>query len=260
MILNPYYYKELKMLYKFNFLKLMLFLLIIKFSDVYAKNEQVYIVGVENIDYMPYYTVNSSGEYGGYSRDLLDLFCKKNNIKFKYQPMSVLRLFREFLDGNVDFKFPDDKLWQSQLKADKNIFYSNNAVEYIDGLIIRNEFKDKKIEDLKIIGTIRGFEVGVYKEKNIKILESSSIAELLNKLDKKEIDGVYFNINVALNFINKNNFFKNKFAFKKEFPYTRDYYKLSSIKHKDIILKFNQFLIKSNTEINKLKKKYNIFI
>ncbi|APJ03345.1 transporter substrate-binding domain-containing protein [Silvanigrella aquatica] len=241
-----------------SFLKFILALCALNINQAIADSKPTYVIGVENITYDPYYTVKENGEYGAFARDIFDLFAKKSNIQFKYEPMPVARLFKEYLGGGLDFKYPDSSLWMSEGRKNKNIIYSDNVVEYIDGAIIKAENKNKDISFIKKLGTIRGFEVGEYKKRQIQIEESSNIPELIDKLDNNKIDAVFFNVAVALNYVNRNKYFKNKFIFKKEYPYLHDYYRLSTMKHKDVIDKFNLFLKKNIKEINEMKKKNKI--
>jgi ABC-type amino acid transport substrate-binding protein len=216
------------------------------------------VIGVENITYAPYYTILSDGEYGAFSRDVFNLFAKKNNINIKFEPLSVARLFKEFFSGNIEFNYPDSELWQKEDRVGKTIFYSDNVVDYIDGIIIKTENKTKDISFIKTLGTIRGFEIGVFKEKRINVVESSSIQDLIEKLYNDKVDAVYFNVAVALNYVNENKVLKNKLFFKKDFPYSMGYYKLSSNKNKEFIDKFNLFLKKNKKEIKELKNKNKI--
>jgi ABC-type amino acid transport substrate-binding protein len=185
---------------------------------------------------------------------------QKTGVKFKFLPMPIFRLYKEFIDGNIDFKFPDSVNWQSEMKKNKNIIYSDDVITYIDGIVMKNENKNMTISEIKTIGTIRGFELKEYKNKNknIKFLESNNISELIDDLYKEKIDAVYFNVAVALHVVNNNVLFKNKFLFRKDLPYVLDHYKISTIKNKILIDDFNNFLKNNNKEIMELRKKNGI--
>ena len=243
-----FYNKSIKCIFLFIFLQ---------FN--YAQS-QTYSVGVENLNYAPYFYIDSSGNYKGFSNDIFELFMQNTGIKFKFLPMPIFRLYKEFIDGNIDFKFPDSINWQSEMKKNKNIIYSDDVITYIDGIVMKNENKNKNISEIKTIGTIRGFEVKEYKDKNknIKFLESNNISELIDSLYKDKIDAVFFNIAVALYIVNNNVQYKNKFMFRKDLPYVLDHYKMSTIKNKKLIEDFNNFLKNNNKEIKDLKKKNGI--
>lgn len=238
--------------------KILVIALVLNHIVTFSEPQKTYTISVENLSYSPFYDTDNYGSYTGFSKDLFDLFAKKNNIKLNYQPMPVARLLKEFFNGNIDFKYPDSELWQKENRVNKNIFYSNNVVEFIDGIVMKVEYKNKDISFIKTLGTIRGFESGGYREKGIRINESSNIPELIDKLYQNKVDAVYFNVVVALHYINHNEQFKNKFMFKKEFPHSKEFYKLSTMKHKDVIEKFNLFLKRNEKEIKKLKQKHGI--
>ena len=223
------------------------------------QNKITYTVGVENIDYAPYFSIDANGNYGAFARDFLDLFAKKNNIEFKYIPMPIAMLYEEFINGSIDFKYPDNPNWFLEEKKGKNIIYSDGAVEYVDGVILKSENKNMDIKLLKSIGTINGFDTKIYSDKGLKIIEYRSIQDLIENLNSNNVDCIYFNVAVALKFINKNPEYKGKFIFQKNFPYTMQKYSLSTIKNKEIIELLNKFLKTNSKEINELKKKNKIF-
>ncbi len=225
---------------------------------LFSEDKKTYTISVENISYKPYFYTDLSKNYKGFSRDLFDLFAKKNNIQIEYSPMPVARILKDFFNGDINFKFPDVASWQKENRVNKKIIYSDNVVEYIDGVIVKVENKNKNLSFLKTLGTIRGFETSVYKMKGIRIDESSNIPELIDKLSNNKVDAVFFNVSVAIHYINNNAKYKNKFLFKRDFPYLREYYKLSTMKHKDFIDKFNVFLRTNRKEINALKLKNGI--
>ncbi len=241
-----------------RFFKILVITFFFSSNILFSKDKTTYTISVENISYKPYFYTDSSKNYKGFSRDLFDLFAKKNNIRIEFQTMPVARILKDFFNGDIDIKFPDVAKWQKEKRVNKKIFYSENVVEFIDGVIVKVENKNKDLSFLKTIGTIRGFETSIYKKKGIRIIESSNIPELIDKLNNNMVDGVFFNVSVAIHYINSNKKYKNKLIFKKDFPYYRDYYKLSSMKNKDFINKFNVFLRTNSKEINALKLKNGI--
>ncbi len=65
-----------------------LFCLISGLVPVQAKN---YTLGVENLNYLPYYA-NDQKEYYGFARQFFDLFAKEQGITFEYKVLPVKRL------------------------------------------------------------------------------------------------------------------------------------------------------------------------
>lgn len=69
-----------------------------------------FTIGVENLSYYPHYTMES-GQYEGFARDILDSFAKAKGHKFIYKPVVVSELTKDFINGKVDFKYPDNQYW-----------------------------------------------------------------------------------------------------------------------------------------------------
>ena len=238
----------------------LIFCVIISFVFCSSSMAKEYIVGVENLDYLPYYS-GVKNEYKGLAKDLLDAFAEKQGITFKYKVIPVRRLFKALLDQSVDFKFPDNPYWQGEMKKGKNIVYSDAVVNTIDGIMVLPARKGMGVKKLKKIGTVMGFTPWEYKgdiDKGIiKLSENSNFSGLLTQVIKKRIDGAYINPVVAGYQLEKMNK-KEQLVFDSGLPYAKNDYQLSTIKQKDIIDAFNLFLKKNKALVDELKAKYSI--
>lgn len=226
----------------------------------YAGNN-TYSIGVEDLDYFPYYA-NDNNEYTGFSRELFDMFSREYGYTFKYQKLPVKRLLEEFLSLDVDFKFPDNPHWKINLKNEHNIVYSNSVVDYIDGTLVLHKNKGRGIKAFKTLGIIRGFTAWDYLDylstTNIELVENSSFSGLLRQVNLGRIDGIYCNI-VAARYKIEDVFNKPYvLIFDPGLPYSKNSYMLSSIKHQKIIREINSFMVKKKRMIDSLKKKYKI--
>lgn len=222
-----------------------------------------YVIGVEDISYLPYYTTDGK-EYSGFARELLDGFGKAANIEFEYLPLPINNLFGKFLAPNskVDFKFPDNETWAQDLKKDFKLIYSNAVVEYTDGVMVTPARHGQGRDKIKKLATFRGFTawdfLGDIKSGKIEIKENDSMTGLLQQTIKGFVDGAYVNISVA-GYILRNSLKKeSELLFDENLPHTRSNYKLSTIKHPDIAKKFNEYLEKNKTSILLLKQKWGI--
>ena len=112
---------------------------------------------------------------------------------------------------------------------------------------------DYKIDAITHSIRIEGSKLGINN-----IFDASLVVNLIDSLYKDKTDAVFFNIAVALNVVNNNVKYKNKFMFRKDLPYVLDHYKISTIKNKKLIEDFNIFLKNNNKEIIDLKKKNGI--
>jgi len=230
------------------------------FCIVSACNADNLIVGVESTQYFPQYQYEN-GEYTGYARELLDLFAKHNGHSLTYTALPVKRLLDAFLASEIDLKYPDNKYWAGDMKAPYAVKYSDPVVDYIDGTLVLPENVGKGVEELKRLGTLRGFTAFGYfpdiEAGTVKIRENSNLEALIKQVRNKRIDGVYFNVNVAYYYL-LNDQSSDKPVFDASLPHTRSSYTLSSIKRPDVIKQFNAFLISHADEIAALKTQYKV--
>ena len=106
------------------------------------------VIGVENIDYDPIYSIKS-GQYTGYARDLLDQFAKQYHHTITYWPLPIVRLFHELVEEEIDLKFPDNPNWGSDFKKESAISYSQSTLSYIDGIMVpTNKLGQTKLKTL----------------------------------------------------------------------------------------------------------------
>lgn len=222
---------------------------------------QVYTIGVENIDYYPFYSINAKGEYIGFARDVFDLFAAQNKMSFVYEVRSVKKLDQEFInERRFDFKFPDNKLWKIVNKKGSEVFYSMPVCNFIDGVIVREENKDKNIQFFEKlgIGVVRGYTILGFENSRVPISESPDIQTLIEKLKYNLISGAYFNVEVALNKLMDIKTKKNSFVFNQKIPYYKSSFYLSTFNYPEIIIDFNQFMNENRDKISTLKRKYGI--
>ncbi|MCP4161279.1 MAG: transporter substrate-binding domain-containing protein [Deltaproteobacteria bacterium] len=220
-----------------------------------------YIIGVEKLDYMPYYS-GKGKEYKGFIRDLLDAFAKEKGYTFKYKPLPVRRLFNLFINKKVDFKFPDNPNWKSGIKKGKDVIYSDIVIKTIDGVLVLPENKGKGIKGLKKLGTVMGFTPWPYKKMidkgKIKSYENPNFQGLLKQVLAGKISGAYINVVVAAYQLDKKLNKAGDLVYDPGLPSDRSNFLMSTIKHKDVITLLNKYLVKNKKFVKSLKKKYEI--
>ncbi len=245
-----------------QFIRIILRVLVLNCLIINAYSQgKTFIVGVENLSYLPYYSAET-GDYTGFSRDVLDAFAKKHGYTFKYQSLPLERLFNYFVGGKLDFKYPDAPMWQKDLKKGKNITYSEKVVDYIDGVVVLPKKKGAGLGKLKVLGAVKGFTVWDYlghvKAKSVALDEVSNMGSLLKKTLAGRVDGAYLNVEVAKYNLEKSLKKPNGLVFDGGLPHTKGSYYLSSMKHHEIIKQFNAFLKEDKAKVDALKKKYKI--
>ncbi len=221
-----------------------------------------FTIGVEETDYLPIYN-GAEGGYTGYARELLDTFGKEYKHQFVYKPLPIKRLFDEFATKKtLDFKFPDNPQWQTDIKKNSNVMYSSPAVVVTEGLLVLPANKGKGIKSITKIGTLRGFTPWPYMDlitaKKIIVNEANSANASIEMTKEGRIDGAYLNT-ISANYIMGDIMKKPGILVLDEtLPNNKSDFSLASIAHPVIIKQFNEFLVKEKDAVAKLKAKYKI--
>ena len=94
-----------------------------------------FVVGVGDYEYLPHHGLVDN-QYTGYAREVLDLFAQKSGYTFTYRPLPWKRVILEYMNGDLDFIFPDNSYWDTEPKEGKDVYYSDPVVAYIDGVVV----------------------------------------------------------------------------------------------------------------------------
>lgn len=223
---------------------------------------QTYVVGVETGNFMPHYGVDEQGQYNGFARELLDLFAQYAGVTFTYKPLPVDKLVPALAEGKVDFKYPDHPDWARPAKTGDRMSYSQPIVEYVDGVLVTPRRVGLDLDHLKRIGLVNGWTAWGYQEKieasQILLVPSNSLPEMIRQALLKNSDGVYYNVVVALHYINNVRARPGVLVFDPNLPHTRSAYRLSTIRHAELLRRFDSFLTERHKEIAALKAKYQV--
>jgi polar amino acid transport system substrate-binding protein len=222
---------------------------------------QTYKVGVENIEYYPQYSYKN-GEYGGFARALLDAFAKDKGYTFQYQALPVIRLFSEFVNLELDLKYPDNEKWSSDMKSKVAVVYSDPVVAYIDGVNVLPQKVGKPAAEIKTLGAVRGFTpwdwLEPVKSGAVKLQENNSFAAMLETAAMGRVDGAYGNISVAADVLERELKQPGVLVFDPGLPHTRAHYHLSSIKHPQLIAEFNAWMKTNAAPVADLKARFQV--
>jgi len=217
------------------------------------------IIGMENLDYYPYYS-NSNGNKTGAAVELFEKFSNDYEHKIKLKALPVARLLPTFLSKNVEYKFPANPNWAKNAKKGVDLVYSEPVFQFTDGVLVKIENQGKGVRRL---GVVRGFTAWDYLAKiesgEVKVTEGSNLESMIKMLDLNRIDGLYCNINVANYIVKKVLGNNDKIIFDESLPHTTSNYHLASHGNTKFIDDLNAFLIKENAYIIKLKSQYGIF-
>lgn len=220
-----------------------------------------YTVGVEQVEYYPLWAVKD-GDYVGYGREVLDAFAKDAGHTLEYKPMPIKRLYGTFFNGNVDLKFPDNPYWSKDQRKGKTFHYSDSVTSYVDGVMVLPANKNKGVEALNKLGTLRGFTPWDYldliESGKVKIYEQNSLDSLVMMAAAGRVDGIYFNVDVSQHYLANSGFNQSDLVWDPDLPHTKAEYMMSTMKHPAIIEEFNAWMSKNQDLIKSLKEKYNL--
>ena len=233
---------------------------LVHYQATVAAEENVFTVVVQDYKQLPPYSEYNNGEYQGFNREILDLFAVSKGYQFVYQAYPVKRLFHEFVQGTGDFKYPDNPKWALHIKKNADIKYSDPVVEYINGVLVLPENKDKGVQSLKKLGLVAGWTAIGYLDQQksgaIDISENSSYVGLLKQAILGRIDGAYSNVATSRYYLKNIIQQQDALVFDPDLPHVRSHRSLASIKHPEIIAEFNAFLKQHGAAIQQLKDKY----
>ncbi len=222
----------------------------------------VFTVGVEDIRYYPHYTTHH-GIYTGFSRAVLDDFARERGYRFEYIPLPVLRLYRQFLHGDtLDFKYPDNAQWQQTLRRGDTVYYSDPLAMARDGVIVLPTRETMHLNQLKRLGTVRGFTATRYENEirhgKVHLSMSDDFSDLMNMVREGRVDGGFGSLAVAryqLEHILKN---PRALHFAPNLPYTVVGFRLSTRRHPEIIRELNDYLLRHADRLRLLRRQYGI--
>jgi polar amino acid transport system substrate-binding protein len=227
-----------------------------------ASNPKRYVIGVISIpQYLPYSEIRS-GNYSGFNRELLDLFATQQGYQFEYRQYPIKRHYVALINGQIDFKYPDNPYWSADYKMGHDIHYSDAVVDYTDGVMVRPEALKNGIEGIRVLGMVAGFTPRPYMDRiksgKIKIIEVFNYEKLLRKTLSGQLDGAYSNIAISQYYLKHKIGQPDGLIFHSKLPSIHSQRHLSSIKHPKIVNEFNQFLVENQSTLNKLKHRYQL--
>jgi ABC-type amino acid transport substrate-binding protein len=226
-----------------------------------ATADESFVVGVENVGYLPAYTTEN-GVYGGFAREVLDRYAADRHYKFDYRPLPVLRLFASFFAGDVDFKFPDDQDWQPDMRAGKTVTYSHPVADYVDGTSVLAGKLNRPLNDIHSLGTVTGFTPWAWQERiaanQVTLTENANFTALIQQVLSGRIDAAYANVAVIQYQLTNVSKQPGALTFDDSLPYVRGSYRLSTIKHPEVIADFNRWLAEHDRDVRQLKEKFGV--
>ena len=217
------------------------------------------VIGVENLDYAPLWRAEG-GRYDGAAREILDAFATSQGYAFEYRPLAVARLHTTFLEGGVDFKFPDHPNWKADLKKGKAVIYSAPVIAFIDGTMTTPERKGKGIGAVKTLGSVTGFTPWAWMDDiqkgSVQLRENADFTALIRQTQLGRVDAAYVSVAVANYHLDQVLKQSGALVFDPSLPHSRDSYFLSTLKHGSTIEAFNRWLQASKARVEAIKRRH----
>jgi ABC-type amino acid transport substrate-binding protein len=216
------------------------------------------VIGVEELDYYPAYSWRN-GEYVGAARDIFDAFAKARGYRFTYRAMPIKRLYVELLSDGIDFKFPDNPEWNSEAKVGKDLVYSNPVIAYVDGVSVRAENVGKGPDSIRTLGTVAGFTpfswLGRIRAGQVQLRENPRMDQLLKQVVLDRVDGAYASVAVMNYYLDHMLGMPGALVFDPALPHSRDHYRLSTVRHPEVVAEFNAWIAANQALVAAIKER-----
>ncbi len=224
--------------------------------------DKTWVVGVEDTRYYPHYD-SVGGRWQGFGARILEMFGEAAGYRLEFRPMPVERLFRSFLLGEVDFKYPSAPAWKTDQKTGLAIVYSDPVVSYTDGTSVLPERAGRRISDIKKLGIIRGFTpiswADLISSGNVELVPTDSFPSLILQVLRGRVDAIYANTAVVeyqVSHLESRSGKPDQLVFDTGLPYDQGFYRLATLEHSKVVEQFNLWMSQNASLIDALKIEY----
>lgn len=224
---------------------------------------QTYVVGVENLPfYAPHYHFDAQGDYRGFAREVLDAFAADSGLTLRYKALTAVQLLSALRSGEIDFKYPDSPHWAQAEKAGMTLHYSQAVVRYVDGVLVAPDRKEQALDGIRHLAMVQGWTPRGYEQRidsgQIRLHYSDDLRQMIRQALRKDTDGAYFNVVVATYYLDNIRARPGALVFDPKLPHTRGSFHLSTLKHREVLQRFDHFLGERQVELTALKDRYRV--
>ena len=223
---------------------------------------QTYVVGVEDLPFAPHYSLDADGQYRGFAREVLDAFAADSGVSLSYKALPVDQLLPALQRGEIDFKYPDSPHWAGAQKAGMALHYSQAVVDYVDGALVAPQRQGQPLENIRRLAMVQGWTPRGYEQRidsgQIQPSYSDDLRQMIRQALKRETDGAYFNVVVATHYLDNIRARPGALVFDPNLPHTRGSFHLSSLRHPQLVARFDRFLTEHAAQVAALKASYRV--
>lgn len=230
-------------------------------AETSSKPDQ-FIIGVENVDYLPYYSPQKTHGYHGIAFEVLAEFAHDAGYTLQFKPMSVAALCSALESGTIDFKFPYDSEWDCPGLMQKDVVQSVGFIPYSEGVFTRPGRTINGIGGIARLGmlvgfTPIGFEQAIADDK-LMLVRYSSPLTLLKAALRDDVDGAYISVEVGTYYLSNELDSREGLKFNTNLPLRRASYHLGTKQFPVIISQFNDWVKQNQKLIRYIASKYGV--
>jgi len=226
-----------------------------------ADDPPTYVIGVENLEYLPAFAV-AEGQYIGYARELLDAFAADANLRFDYRPMPVRRLYASLAAGAIDFKFPANPNWNPAFRAEHGVIYSFPVADFLDASVVTVENVDITPDEVKSLGTVTGFGTGPWNDRiaagSVALSENGDSVSLARQVLAGRVDAAYASIAVINHVLDHELGQPGTLVFAPNLPHDYGSYRMSTITYPEVIDRFDAWMEDNAPRVAALKAEHGV--
>lgn len=220
-------------------------------------------VGIEAHDYYPYYRAEAEGTSQGYAVALLQAFAKHARLDLEIRAQPINRLYHNLLEErSLDLLFPDNPAWSRQAKVGKQLYYSDAAMQIVDGTLVLNERRGQGLARIRQLGTVRGFTAEAWlpllAKGGVALVEAQDIQSLIRMVERGRLDALYANPEVVRYQLLEMGMPEGRLQLDQQLPLVYTSFHLSSPSHPELIQRFNRFLVEQHDQLAKLRRLYGL--
>lgn len=220
-----------------------------------------YVIGVENLYYLPAYAVED-GAYIGYARDLLDAFAADTGLTLTYEALPVPRLYASLAAGVIDLKFPDSPHWNPDFRAGRDLTYSAPVADYRDATIVPVARAATRAEDVRTLGTVTGFTPYPWLDRitagTVAVTENTDFRALVRQVLAGRVDAAYANIAVVNRVLDQDFGQPGALVAAPDLPDDAGAYRLSTIDHPEVVARLDAWMQANAAIIAEMKARHAV--
>ncbi|MCW8107924.1 hypothetical protein OPS25_05380 [Alteromonas ponticola] len=228
-------------------------------GTVKAEIKPIYRIGVEDVSYYPLQNFQAR-ENKGVLASILNLFARTEGINIEFIPLPIHRFTAWFDEGNIDLRIPDHPVWSQSLQPE--LIYSAPVLLLCESTVVLAKNIDKSQSAIKSIGILHGFTPSRRWRKSIEkgeveLISDASLKVLTRMLMNEMVDGLNVEYSAIQYQVKELGYDQSNVKISRRIPQTQFSYHMSTIRHQDILKKFNDFLDRYRQEIIAIKRSHD---